>query len=272
MRTYIDINILGQRGGIQHSQPGRNFIIDRKFPGILNGRMSELEWTSFCDNVDRAIEPIGPLKTQLRREVMCGGVLMFAFFAVLAILVTTRVLSNKMHLFLPPLFILFTIVPAVLSYRRFKLVAMQLSKVMADLEAVCETESDKRSEVSFYVKDESYQTSSRKASTIIYIGCSVGNADDVALSAMEAFFGGGGMNPSIATLVVGGSSMFESLSGNVSSQPNAAQRLADLFESLSGNVSSQPNAAQRLADLEGIKALISEEEYDAKRKEILDSL
>jgi len=269
MRTYIDINILGQRGGIQHSQPGRNFIIDRKFPGILNGRMSELEWTSFCDNVDRAIEPIGPLKTQLRREVMCGGVLMFAFFAVYVVLVFT--LIDKIHLILPSS-ILFTIVPAAISFRRFNLVAMQLSKVMADLEAVCETESDKRSEVSFYVKDESYQTSSRKASTIIYIGCSVGNADDVALSAMEAFFGGGGMNPSIATLVVGGSSMFESLSGNVSSQPNAAQRLADLFESLSGNVSSQPNAAQRLADLEGIKALISEEEYDAKRKEILDSL
>ncbi len=247
MSTRIDI--LGQRGGI-HAQPGKNVIIDRKFPGILNGRMSEFEWTSFCDNVDRAIAPIGPLKTQLSRGAMRGGVLMFAFFAVIAVLVTTRVLSDKIHMILPPLFIVFMIVPTVLSFRRFKLVAVQLSKIMADLEAVCQAESDKRSDVSFHVRAESYQTSSKRSSTINYIECSVGNAGTGGLSAMEAGLGGA-INPPVATPVVGGSSM---------------------FESLSGNVSTQQNAAQRLADLEGIKALITEEEYDTKRKEILDSL
>ena len=32
-------------------------IIDRTFPGILSGKLSNREWNAFCEQIDKAVEP-----------------------------------------------------------------------------------------------------------------------------------------------------------------------------------------------------------------------
>jgi hypothetical protein len=48
---------------------GNQQVIDRTFPGILSGRMSQEEWTAFCNRIDVGMEPIGAIIKSLRREV-----------------------------------------------------------------------------------------------------------------------------------------------------------------------------------------------------------
>jgi hypothetical protein len=48
---------------------GTTQVIDRTFPGILSGKMSQEEWTAFCNRIDVGMEPIGAIIKSLRREV-----------------------------------------------------------------------------------------------------------------------------------------------------------------------------------------------------------
>ena len=61
----VRININGQGYGTGENED-QSLTIDRTFPGELSGVISEFEWASFCDEIDRAFAPVGPLR--LKKE------------------------------------------------------------------------------------------------------------------------------------------------------------------------------------------------------------
>jgi hypothetical protein len=270
MSTNIAIH--GQGTGMgPRSTPGNAPIIDRAFPGILSNKMSEGEWISFCNEVDKTLAPVGPIKGQImgRMKMLACG--MFASFAVIAGISISGVLTNSVGFYIYP--VMFFSLPLGLfcfSNRAFSSVAVELNKCMKDLEEACERESARRHDVSFHVRGQTIGggRNTRSVRQINYIECSVGGAgagagavgnNNMTFSAMEA----GQATP--VAFPVGGPDI------------NAPPAASSIFNNLAWGGSAQPTAptistATRLQELEGIKALISEEEYNTKKQDILNSI
>jgi len=268
------IAIHGQGSGMgPQSTPGGSPTIDRAFPGILSGKMSEGEWTSFCNDVDKTLEPVGPIKTKIMgtmKILSCG---MFAAFAVIAGITASGLIQNYMGFYLYP--VMFFSLPIGLfcfSRRVFRSVGATLSKCMQDLEEACARESAKRHDVSFHVRAQTLGggSSNRGGRQINFIECSVGGGggagavgnNNMTLSAMEA-----GQTP--VAFPVGDPDI------NVSA--TAAPPGTSMFNNMAWGGSAQPTAptistSSRLQELEGIRALISEEEYNTKKQDILNSI
>jgi len=267
MSTQIAIHGQGTGMGPQ-STPGNAPVIDRSFPGILSGKMSESEWTSFCNDVDKTLEPVGPIKGQIMAKMKMLACGMFASFAVIAGITATGALTNSVGFYIyPVLFFSFPLGIFCVSKRAFASVAGELRKVMTDLEEVCERESARRHDVSFHVRAQTFGGggNNNRGRQINYIECSVGNAGSGAgaVNAMEA-----GQAPPVA-YPVGDPDI------NVSA--SAAPATTSIFSSLALGGSAQPTAptistATRLQELEGIKSLLTEEEYNTKKQDILNSI
>lgn len=272
MSTNIAIH--GQGTGMgPRSTPGNAPIIDRAFPGILSNKMSEGEWTSFCNEVDKTLAPVGPIKGQIMGKMKMLACGMFVSFAVVAGISISGVLQNSVGFFIYP--IMFFSLPLGLfcfSKRAFSSVAVELNKCMKDLEEACERESARRHDVSFHVRGQTFGgggSNNRGGRQINYIECSVGGAgagasavgnNNMTLSAMEA-----GQATPVA---------FPVGDPDINAPPAAT---SSIFNNLAWGGSAQPTAptistATRLQELEGIKALISEEEYNTKKQDILNSI
>lgn len=239
---------------IDFKQGNGTQIIDRTFPGILSGKISDGEWNAFCEQIDKAVEPIGAMMKSMMKNTC---ILMVAVFVVFGITVAiTRMTGDKGRIYGPVVFVTCgMILPFYFFAQQARKVRAEGMKIEAEVVSILTAETNKRVEVSFHLRKDPYSTGSgenRTSRVHSYIECSVGTG----------------------TGTEGGASMMEQ--GLV---PTATEVVApattSIFSSLAGSsagAGSGPSAAQRLQDLEGIKALISAEEYNAKKKDILDSV
>lgn len=236
-------------------------------PAMLSDRMSNHEWIAFCDRVDQAIEPIQAIKTKMLRHSALSVAAGVGFFILIVVMgFTGRIVSFSGGF--SPLYIIllvaFIFVPFTLQFYRIRVASRDVTKVYDDLRKVVNEESSKRSDVSFHLKEDTHTTyynassSSRtnrvQTRTISYIECNIS-------------FPGGGHH-----LLNGDGHDNVPVSATVASPVV----IPSMFDTLSGGggTSMVPgkSAQERLQELEGVKAFITEEEYNKKKEAILASI
>ena len=237
---------------IDFKQGNGTQIIDRTFPGILSGKISDGEWNAFCEQIDKAVEPIGAMTKSMMKNV---GILMAASFVGFGITAAIFTMTGDKGFIYGPVFFVTCVMtlPFYFFAQQARKMQAEGMKIEGEVVSILTAETNKRAEVSFHLRKDPYSTGSgenRTSRVHSYIECSVGTGTGGDASMMEQ-----GLVPT-ATAVVAPptTSIFSSLAGS------------------SAGAGSGPSTAQRLQDLEGIKALISAEEYNAKKKEILDSI
>lgn len=265
------IEILNQKTGFQ--QNPNPIVVDRNMPAILNGRMTQTEWKTFCDNIDQALEPMTPLKNNMFCRMKAAGIGCLAVFPILFLpnLIKEdednddRLNSTPTVAYVVPLF-------AVALCCIFAFVMFTVRSTMAQINVAGEqvirviaAESAKRSDVTFEQGSDVHKmhnTSSGSTGTRIrsvttsYIKCSVGNE-----STMEQGYA------NIATPTV-------PYAAPVPSAPVSTydKLSAGLTGTTMTSVGGSATAAQRIQELEAIKNMISPEEYNNKMREIMSSV
>ena len=232
--------------------------IDRSFPGILADKMSNSAWLAFCDEVDTVLEPLTPMKQKVKRRLILTTVASIGLFAALAIMGATGsvITSSGVSPVFIGFFIACAVVPMAFQCSTMRTVMSQTTRIMENLKRVLNTESAKRSDVSFHIRTERYYTGNHRNSTgTNYIECSVGST--------VIPMGGGNSNYSndAASTPVVAMPVFSSTFENLASAPPAT-----------APYSNGRSVAERLQELEGIRSLISTEEYSSKKKAILDGI
>lgn len=232
--------------------------IDRSFPGILADKMSNSAWLAFCDEVDTVLEPLTPMKQKVKRGLILTTVASIGLFAALAIMGATGsvITSSGVSPVYIGFFIACAVVPMAFQCSTMRTVMSQTTRIMENLQRVLNTESAKRSDVSFHIRTERYYTGNHRNSTgTNYIECSVGST--------VIPMGGGNSNYSndAASTPVVAMPVFSSTFDNLASAPPAT-----------APYSNGRSVAERLQELEGIRSLISTEEYSSKKKAILDGI
>ena len=145
------IELIGQ-GYTSGSTPDGSIKIERPFPGILNGQISESEWTSFCDRVDQALLPIADMKRKSRKMkliyFLLSVILVGVFFAIIFLVPRGDYYSPYIFYILPAVYIPLFIMNACFMIRLRK----KAGETLTQLKQVCEDESNRRSNVSFHVR------------------------------------------------------------------------------------------------------------------------
>jgi hypothetical protein len=237
--------------------------IDRSMPAMLSDRMSNHEWTAFCDRVDQALEPTQNIKRQLACYTGLSVAASIGIFIAIAVMgATGRIFSlygggfNPLYILL---FVSFIVVPLTIPCHTIRATSQKISKVYDDLRNVVNEESSKRSDISFHLKEEimhmGYSSSSNRVNTrtMNYIECCISSSS----SGGHRMNGEGDGNyfPVSATVMP---SMLDTMSGGGSGG--------------AGRMSAGKSTLARLQELEGIKALLTEEEYNQKKNAILASI
>ena len=248
MSTSCRIDFTGQQGGLCVSEPIR---VSRVQPAPLSQHMSSTAWNSFCDQIDKALEPLDKIKhiARIATFVFIAGFLCFMIIPFVSFATSDPWSGSSTG----PTFLLFLIGPLILMGGMVATQCFAASRgraAMREVEAVCEDISKQYSALSFHVRFEyfvyrrygGYNSYGNNHTTYHHGGTSTHTTNfiEVNIADVEARgdMGIASAPPLVTASVVGG-----------------AER-----------------TAERLAELDNIRGMLSDEEYDRKRKEILDSL
>lgn len=238
--STIRIDIDGQARGQCLFFNVSDITIDRRLPGALNSHMSASVWTQFCDKIDEALTSIGEIKRNLQKS----AIIFAAVYILLcvAFFILTMVDTNISLIFWLLIGSAIGSVMVMVFCIKSQRVRAQLQEVEEDVKKLCITEGDKMPGVSFHLREEEhlrYSSGSTDGSVVAgmyvshvtqYIECSV----SASPSMMEL--------GSLATPV--------------------AMAAPEVF-------TTKMSAAERLAGLEDIKGMLTEKEYNSKRRAIL---
>ena len=253
MSTSCRIDFTGQQGGLCVSEPIR---VSRVEPAALSQHMSSTAWNSFADQIDAALEPLDKIKhiARVATFVFIAGFLCFMILPFVSFATSDPWSGSSTG----PTFLLFLIGPLILMGGMVATQCFAASRgraAMREVEAVCEDISKQYSALSFHVRFEyfvyrryggynsygnnhtTYHHGGTSSYTTNYIEVNI--ADVEARGVTRGDMGIASAPPLITASVVGG---------------------------------AERSAAERLAELDNIRGMLSDEEYDRKRKEILDSL
>ena len=123
-------------------------VIDRTFPGTLSGKMSEGEWTAFCNRIDVAMEPIGALIKSVRRETCIYA----ATFLTLCGIATMFWIRGTTYL---ASFTFFSSFLATVFFHRHtrQMIKHRSRQIEEDIVVILNDETNQRSDVSFHLRD-----------------------------------------------------------------------------------------------------------------------
>jgi len=236
--TSFEIEIDGQKA---FNVP---IVIAREMPQQLLSYMSSNEWNYFCDTIDAALEPAMDFKKNvmagLRNAVSIIMLGMLVLVGVAASGILTPSDPGFIGIFLCWPVLIFVVLSCF--FKRFKAAELKIKQNVAN---ACAGQNGKTQGVTFMPKERitvHHNTRGRRGRTAVtYIECTVPSAS-IAMG-----------NAPAAT------SIFDSMASGFGATAPAS----------SGGGRS---AAERLQELEGIKALISEEEYNNKKNAILAQL
>jgi hypothetical protein len=235
--SSFSIEIDGQNG---FNQP---IVIVREMPQQLSTYMSINEWNCFCDTVDTALEPVMEFKKKLMGGFKSLGIIPFALLIIFIGISSTDILTPSDPGFVV-MFLCWPVITFGLFYCFFKKVHAGAAKLKEELANACINENKKRQGVTFVPKERvtTHIRSNRKFSrtAVSYIECTV---------------------PSTGITM-----------GNAPASKSMFDTMATGFGAAAPASSGGRSAAERLQELEGIKALISEEDYNNKKDAILAQL
>ena len=259
MSNSFRIEILGQRDA------SSAVTVDRSLPSPLAQIYSSSEWTTFCDKINKALEPFEALKKKVLRMTMLSIGFGFGMFAIAAATASISFGRGSFNMF--PLFIvlglLMVFVPAAVGCYTAKMATEQSNIIKADLQRVVNEESERRYEVSFHLREEVYTTFEYHSGTehrsggyrpvqhsLYYIECVINST----VSAATVPLGAEVVETSYATPVA--PSAFDTLAAETGASAGYGQK----------------SAVERLQELEAVKGMLSENEYNQKRSAILATL
>lgn len=259
----------------------RSYGIDRAMPVILTGRISESEWITFCDQVDKIVLPLN----EYRKLLYIGFIaLPLSFIVSVAVSIISfgftasssssmspqplLAIASPMLIFLLPMFIMIAVIGSLLY------ASHQTQKAFVDVKQVCESISNRYEMLSFHLRDDKTVVGGREYSSTnqtfqnnyrvhhdIYILVSINPAND-GMMPQDVELGGGGMSYAASTtspLEVEATKVHTTVSAPVVE----AYRLSTVTpiddQSIEG----------RLDKLDRIRHVITAKEYEEKRKEIL---
>lgn len=261
MSNSFRIEILGQRDA------SSAVTVDRSLPSPLAQIYSSSEWATFCDKINKALEPFEALKKKVLRMTMLSMGFGFGMFAIAAATIGISFGTGRGGFNIFPLFIvlglLMVFVPAAVGCYTAKMAMEQSNIIKADLQRVVNEESERRYEVSFHLREEVYTTFEYHSGTehrsggyrpvqrsLYYIECVINNT----VSAATVPLGAEVVETSYATPVA--PSAFDTLAAETGASAGYGQK----------------SAVERLQELEAVKGMLSENEYNQKRSAILATL
>lgn len=242
-------------------QTGRSTMkIDRAMPSALQNYMSTHEWQLFCDNFDRECDKVMEFRRAVFKRLGCVAQLPFLVMILLVVVSVADVPAlDAVKPGNPGFFAIVALFPIVAFGGVFwflKSAQNDAVRLRQSFENVCQSESAKRSDLNFTLKD--YQQlgvsggGNVKGFNMIYIECTG--------SSLEVPYG----DPSsLPPGPFGNNNLFANMAGQTA--PPVAQ---PMYSSNGGGGS----AAQRLAELDKIKTYMTEEEYNQKRSDIISSV
>jgi hypothetical protein len=211
--------------------------IDRSKPSILSPQMPDHAWIAFCDDIDAAMESVAKA---MKCAMICFGVSVAS--TLLVILVQIIVVFLLGYFGIVAVVFALPAVTMFISVFSFGNAFLKHSKACGDMNTICKEASDRHPPLTFRVKFDryyygySFRNSTRHQHlTDHYIQVSVDGNEDVE-----------NVVPAAQAIVL-------------PSQPTSA---------LGGEATAQ----QRLKDLECAKHLLSKEEYERKRSDIIASI
>ena len=223
----------------------REHKLDRSYPAILNGHYSESQFNLFCDKVDAVIqENVVPFKRSMMIFRTWSFVIPMIFMLVINFVVfrdLSRVSMNPVMI--PGIIIpfMFVFVAGIFWYTRK--VRQMSETVNSKVGVVCEEASRESSSVSFHLRQPqvigAVSSNTSNGTTRIY---SQGH--------IEVVVAGGGTSETVSAVPFGTST--------------------DPYASMASTSGSSP--AVRLAQLDAMKHLMSDEESEKKREEVISSV
>lgn len=237
--------------------------IDRSFPGLLSGAMSESEWTSFCDKIDETLAPTNSLRQQALRLLlsllltMVIVIFIYSLITSIGFSIGFRSSSGILYVMYNVFWFIGIVIILVVNYRRVLPVFQKLQQNKNDFEQICKDETKKRPNVLFHVKDELLSIGSGENRTsIYYIECTV------RTMGLGRHTGSQAPPPPVAP-----TSLFDP---KINDEPEVAvPSIVIPFVAAVAVSSGEVDVADRLKRLDAINDIITEEEYTQKRKEIL---
>ena len=227
--SFIRVEILGQ------TDLSSAVTIDRAMAPKLAATYSASDWNVFCEKVDKVLEPALAIKKRTRRMQLIG--LAFAILPSVAFGIFSLFdIFFDLGIVIP----IFFIIPAGLYCYTYKTMMRDISALKDELREVVNEESNKRSDVSFHLKDEVNTNAridkgyvSRTAPKINYIEC-----------------------------------VIESYSAAVPMGGDVWNTIAPVLSEFTGTKTT----AERLQELDAAKPYMSEDEYNQKKAAILAAL
>jgi len=123
---------------------GNLYGIDRTKPAVLNDYMNDNDWQTFCDDVDKAMEPMN----RIRKFMMIGCLLTLPSFLIVFVVAAINPVAAVAFVVFAPFVFIFTII-GLACY------ASGISgRIQADIQQVCSKTSEKQSQLSFHVRFE----------------------------------------------------------------------------------------------------------------------
>lgn len=241
--------------------------ISRIKPTILSEHMSDIQWNAFCEDVDRALAPARELK-KLSNWYDMISISSCLFFSVVVVLSVLSLLSGSLIFFIALIVIEF----AAICYtsKRFQAPSAQL---MNGLNEVCNRYSTSIPDVEFKVIDNRDSEDRFKGLRFKVWG---DNQRDYIEVTVTSTSGSNVETPmAIATTTINTSSPSEPpiVKAFAVTEPSAPTTNDLEMGNLSINKTSiTSRREQRMAELDAMKDRISEDEYYAKRAEILSDI
>ena len=230
------IDIAGQ----SRCNGGVPVTIDRTFPDVFDGRVSQVVWSQFCEEVDRGLESMPRIMKNYPRSKY---LLLFLypgigfFFVVLFAILDWDNLNGLVAVLVSVPLGTFIVLHVLVSCWTRKIVK-SFCDVVNDLNELCTRKSKDNTQVSYHIVNT--------------MGKSI-NMD------------GGNYVTELRISV-------KLSDGNNNGNNDGNNNGSDLYAGKNLVSTGQTNTAQRLQELEGIKSLINQEEYNHKRQDILNSV
>jgi len=210
--------------------------IDRSKPSILSPHMPDHAWIAFCDDIDAAMESTAKA---MKCAMICFGV----SFASMLLVILVQIIVGFLFGYVGIVAVAFVlpVVTMFIAVFSFGNAFWKHSKACGDMNTICKEASDRHPSLTFRVKFEryyygySFSNSRVRHKTDHYIQVSVDGNEDVE-----------NVVPAAQAIVL-------------PSEPTSA---------LEGEATAQ----QRLKDLESAKHLLSKQEYERKRSDIIASI
>mmetsp|Transcript_43414 Transcript_43414/g.80785 ORF Transcript_43414/g.80785 Transcript_43414/m.80785 type:complete len:332 (-) Transcript_43414:475-1470(-) len=301
------IDIEGQmgvcdRGGVR---------VSRAQPAVLAGQVTDDQWNAFCDKCDEAIAPVQKVK-DLNLAFVCISAILLLVVFIGGMVMIARVADWNRTNDDESFWIFMLVAISFILIGGFAITAYGRSvtfQVRSALQRVCDDVSAEHSNVSFHVKFEAYTLfRGRDANTMVlnYIEVNIKDPEGGGAG------GGGGPQVVVnvnapggtaetttaattteATPVVQGTAVPEQAAAAATSKEEddkaeeaeeeievkkedeevvAASSDEKEVEEEEEAPEQSKTAAERLKQLEGLKDLLTEDEYNEKRKEILETV